>query len=134
MKLSLSYRNEIRRARARIATGSKMLKTAVGPIEYAEAGEGPPVLVIHGAGGGFDQGLDIGEGFLQRGFRVIAPSRFGYLRTPLSKKWARADVLACSTTEWSCRPCPALSSSGWKRPRSSSPRFVILSEARRRRA
>ncbi|HKA58454.1 MAG TPA: alpha/beta hydrolase [Gemmatimonadales bacterium] len=85
MTSRLSYRSEIRRARARVATGSRMLETAFGPIEYAEAGEGPPVLVIHGAGGGFDQGLDIGEGLLQHGFRVIAISRFGYLRTPLPK-------------------------------------------------
>jgi pimeloyl-ACP methyl ester carboxylesterase len=46
-------------------------------------GEGPAVLVIHGAGGGFDQGLDIGDGLIRAGFRVIAPSRFGYLGTPL---------------------------------------------------
>ncbi len=111
MTLSLSYRNEIRRARARIATGSKMLKTAVGPIEYAEAGEGPPVLVIHGAGGGFDQGLDIGEGFLQRGFRVIAPSRFGYLRTPLPKKGspaAQADAHAAVLDALGIQRCPVL--------------------------
>jgi pimeloyl-ACP methyl ester carboxylesterase len=81
-----SYRNDIRRARARVATGSKIVETHCGPIEYAEAGEksGPPVLVIHGAGGGFDQGLDIARG-IQHGCRVIAPSRFGYLRTPLPK-------------------------------------------------
>lgn len=78
-----SYGKEIRRAKRRVAKGSKMLKTWVGPIEYAEAGnpEGPPVLVIHGAGGGFDQGLDLGAGVTSE-FRVIAISRFGYLRTP----------------------------------------------------
>ena len=46
--MSWGYRSEIARARSRVATGSKMLETAVGPIEYAEAGAGPPVLVIHG--------------------------------------------------------------------------------------
>ena len=109
MKLSLSYRNEIRRARARIATSSKILKTAVGPIEYAEAGEGPPVLVIHGAGGGFDQGLDIGESFVQRGFRVIAPSRFGYLRTPLPQNAspaAQADAHAAVLDALGIQRCP----------------------------
>jgi 2-hydroxy-6-oxonona-2,4-dienedioate hydrolase len=30
--------------------------TRHGPIEYVSWGEGPPVLVVHGAGGGFDQG------------------------------------------------------------------------------
>ncbi|HET7650525.1 MAG TPA: alpha/beta hydrolase, partial [Gammaproteobacteria bacterium] len=37
------------------------------------------------AGGGYDQGLDIGEPLIQSGFRMIAMSRFGYLRTPLPK-------------------------------------------------
>ena len=85
MKLG-SYRTEIRRAKHRVATGSKMLQTWMGPIEYAEAGDpnGPPVLVIHGAGGGYDQGLDIAEGVTNE-FRVIAISRFGYLRTPFPK-------------------------------------------------
>lgn len=86
MTLGMSYRKEIRRARARVATGSKLLETRFGPIEYAVAGNanGPPVLVIHGAGGGFDQGLDIAAGVTNE-FRVIAVSRFGYLRTPLPK-------------------------------------------------
>ena len=65
--------------------GSRILETTFGPIEYAEAGKGPPVLVIHGAGGGFDQGLELAAGLVRNGFRVIAPSRFGYLRTPLPK-------------------------------------------------
>src|SRR5215471_4323328 len=78
-----AYQNQIRRARTRIFTNSKMLETAYGPIEYAEAGKGAPVLVIHGAGGGIDQGLDIGADLARRGFHIIAVSRFGYLRTPL---------------------------------------------------
>src|SRR6185312_9519174 len=40
-------------------------------------------LMVHGAGGGFDQGLEFGAPVVRAGFRVIAPSRFGYLRTPL---------------------------------------------------
>jgi 2-hydroxy-6-oxonona-2,4-dienedioate hydrolase len=85
MTSRISYRSEIRRARARVAAGSRMLETASGPIEYAEVGEGRPVLVIHGAGGGYDQGLDLAAGLVRYGFRVIAVSRFGYLRTPLPK-------------------------------------------------
>lgn len=81
--IGIAYQHQIRRARARVASGSRMLETAIGPIECAEAGEGPPVLVIHGAGGGFDQGLDLADSLVQRGFHVIAISRFGYLRTPL---------------------------------------------------
>jgi pimeloyl-ACP methyl ester carboxylesterase len=56
------------------------------------------VLVVHGAGGGFDQGLALGEQIMRSGFRVIAPSRFGYLRTPLpadASAEAQADAHAC---------------------------------------
>jgi 2-hydroxy-6-oxonona-2,4-dienedioate hydrolase len=53
------------------------------PIEYAESGTGLPLLSIHGAGGGFDQGLANAAEFVDEGFRIIAPSRFGYLRTPV---------------------------------------------------
>lgn len=70
--------------------GSRILETSFGPIEYAEAGDGPPVLVIHGAGGGFDQGLELAAGLFRNGYRVIAPSRFGYLRTPLPKDGSAA--------------------------------------------
>ena len=77
-----AYRRDIRAARARVASGV-VAQTRSGPIEYASVGSGPPVLVVHGAGGGFDQGLDLGAPLARHGFRVIAMSRFGYLRTPL---------------------------------------------------
>jgi pimeloyl-ACP methyl ester carboxylesterase len=77
------YRRDMRRARARVAAGSRIAQTRCGPIEYAETGEGPPILLVHGAGGGYDQGLDLGMPLANRAFRVIAMSRFGYLRTPL---------------------------------------------------
>jgi pimeloyl-ACP methyl ester carboxylesterase len=77
------YRRDIRAARKRVLTGSKIADRKFGAIEYAEQGEGTPLLVIHGAGGGFDQGLELGEDLAREGFRVIAMSRFGYLRTPL---------------------------------------------------
>ena len=83
VEIARRYRRDIRRARARVSAGSRIAITSSGPIEYAILGEGAPVLVVHGAGGGFDQGLDIGRVLANRGFRVIAPSRFGYLRTPL---------------------------------------------------
>ncbi|MFW5836375.1 MAG: alpha/beta fold hydrolase [Desulfovibrionaceae bacterium] len=63
---------------------SKMADTAAGPVEYADAGEGSPVLCVHGGPGGYDQGLLVGEVFRKNGFRVIAPSRPGYLGTPLA--------------------------------------------------
>lgn len=38
-----------------------------------------PLLMLHGTGGGFDQGLLFAEALRGRDIRVIAPSRFGYL-------------------------------------------------------
>ena len=92
------FQGDLRQARERIARGSQIAATACGPIEYAVAGDGPPVLVVHGAGGGFDQGMDFAQALVSRGFRVIAMSRFGYLRTPLppdASPAAQADAHAC---------------------------------------
>jgi len=60
-----------------------MVATARGPIEYAVQGHGIPVLAVHGAGGGYDQGLLVAGNAFGEGYQVIAPSRFGYLRTPV---------------------------------------------------
>lgn len=60
---------------------SSVIDTPLGPLEYAQAGSGKPLLMIHGTGGGFDQGLLFCRPLLERGYRVIAPSRFGYLRS-----------------------------------------------------
>jgi pimeloyl-ACP methyl ester carboxylesterase len=93
-----SYQRDMQRAWERVSTGSRMADTACGPIEYATAGAGPPVLIVHGAGGGYDQGLEFGQALVNRGFRIIAMSRFGYLRTPLpadAAATAQADAHAC---------------------------------------
>jgi len=93
-----SYQRDIHQARERVSTGRQIVQTPCGPIEYALAGDGPPVLVVHGAGGGYDQGLEFGEPLVNSGFRVIAMSRFGYLRTPLptdASASAQADAHAC---------------------------------------
>ena len=91
------YRRDLTAARARVSSGSKLVNTPSGLIEYADTGTGAPVLVIHGAGGGFDQGLEFAHPLIETGFRVIAPSRFGYLRTPLpqdASPMAQADAHA----------------------------------------
>lgn len=96
--IDLAYRSDIDQARARVATGSRVISTPCGPIEYAEAGSGPPILSVHGAGGGFDQGLALASPFAARGYRVIAMSRFGYLRTPAPPRPSialQADAHAC---------------------------------------
>lgn len=77
------YHREMRSARARLLAGSRILKTDHGDIEYAVQGGGPPVLSLHGAGGGYDQALWLGKVALGEGYRFISVSRYGYLRTPI---------------------------------------------------
>jgi len=76
------FQHDMHEARERLLAGSQVIQTNSGLIEYASVGDGYPVLMVHGAGGGYDQGLILGE-FVGDGFRQIAISRFGYLRTPL---------------------------------------------------
>jgi 2-hydroxy-6-oxonona-2,4-dienedioate hydrolase len=76
-----SYRASVAAAEARIARRSRLLVSGASPLEYAVAGRGPPLMMIHGAGGGFDQGLLFAHGLRVVGFQIIAPSRFGYLRS-----------------------------------------------------
>ena len=47
-----AFRSAMSKARAELAAGSQVVSTRAGPIEYAEEGHGPPILVVHGAGGG----------------------------------------------------------------------------------
>lgn len=76
------YQHDMHEARERLLAGSQVIQTNSGPIEYASVGDGYPVLVVHGAGGGYDQGRIIAQ-FVGDDFRRIAISRFGHLCTPL---------------------------------------------------
>jgi 2-hydroxy-6-oxonona-2,4-dienedioate hydrolase len=94
----LGFERDLESATARVIAGSHLAETPCGPIEYGVAGDGPAILVVHGAGGGFDQGIAFGRALAEQGFRVIAMSRFGYLRTPLppdASAAAQADAHAC---------------------------------------
>jgi pimeloyl-ACP methyl ester carboxylesterase len=95
----LRFLREIPAARERLQNGGgRVIDTACGPLEYAAFGEGAPVLVVHGIFGGYDQGLVIARGNVGEGFRCIAPSRFGYLGTPLPEGASparQADAFAC---------------------------------------
>jgi pimeloyl-ACP methyl ester carboxylesterase len=89
------FRRALAAARARVEGGSTVIATRAGAMEYAEQGAGPAVLMLHGTGGGFDQGLAFARR-LAAGFRLIAPSRFVYLRSDFpqdASSEAQADAL-----------------------------------------
>ena len=76
-----------------LQSGSRVASTPRGDIKYAIAGVGTPLLIIHGSPGGYDHSI---VGPLARpeefdGFKIIAVSRPGYLRTPLSSGKTPAD-------------------------------------------
>lgn len=91
-----AYRSAMAAADARLARRSSIIQTASGPLEFAVAGNGPPIMMIHGTGGGFDQGLLFANALREMGFRIVAPSRFGYLRSAFPNDASpahQADVL-----------------------------------------
>lgn len=78
---AIAFLRDLAAAQRQTEGRSEVIGTSFGRVEYAIAGTGPPLLMIHGTGGGFDQALIFTERLVQRGYRVIAPSRFGYLRS-----------------------------------------------------
>jgi pimeloyl-ACP methyl ester carboxylesterase len=91
------FRHDMRDICAELETGSRQIELDHGIVEYGREGDGPPVFLIHGAGGGYDQGLFVGRELFGSGHDVIAPSRFGYLGSGLpedSQPSAQADVHA----------------------------------------
>ena len=94
----ISYKRDLEAAKTRVRlSGSRMVDTTSGQIEYVAFGDGLPVLWVHGVVGGSDQGPQMTEAYLGKGFRTIAISRFGYLDSPLphdSSPAAQADLYA----------------------------------------
>lgn len=77
--------------------GAEVVDTADGPVQVAVFGEGPAVLAVHGSPGGYDAAVAMGRFAQSAGMRVIAPSRPGYLGTPLDGRTEidrQADLLA----------------------------------------
>ena len=83
-----TFRNQMKAANERIKNESKVLETKYGNMEYAVRGQGKPVLLIHGAGGGFDQGLWLGQICLDETYQFIAPSKFGYLSSAIPENFS----------------------------------------------
>ena len=99
LSLYLPYRRDIKNAYSTLSSlDRQIIDTSCGPIEVAIRGQGEPVLVIHGISGGFDQGLGIAQAYLGDGYRIIVPSRFGYLGTSMpdnATPESQADAFVC---------------------------------------
>jgi pimeloyl-ACP methyl ester carboxylesterase len=84
--------------KADLDAGAQVVETKSGPVEYAIHGDSGPVFAgVHGGPGGYDQTRLYWGGVAEHGFRVLAWSRPGYLRTPISNGATleeQADVLA----------------------------------------
>jgi len=79
--VSAAYLWDINRAYERVSGKSTIISSPYGDIEFTEGGSGPDVLVVHGSGGGYDQGELLVQAGLGSQFHWIAPSRFGYLQS-----------------------------------------------------
>jgi pimeloyl-ACP methyl ester carboxylesterase len=92
------YRRDLRRDWERLAKFEpSVIDTPFGLVEYAQTGDGPPVMVVHGVLGGFDFGIGVGRVNVPPGYRIISPSRFGFFGSPLPadpSPAAQADAFA----------------------------------------
>jgi len=94
-----SYRRDIEDARRRLDAlrGRFVRHSRFGVIEYAEWGEGPPLILSHPLFGGHDAGRGLAARYVGDGYRFIVPSRFGYLGSSLppgAKPADQADAYA----------------------------------------
>ena len=69
----------VKESKERLASyEAKTAMLSYGKISYVDKGEGEVILSIHGIFGGYDQAYDTCKDF-SSDYRIIAPSRFGYL-------------------------------------------------------
>ncbi len=89
----MSYRHDLDVAEARSPRRDRdyLRVTRYGTIEYADHGDGDPVLACHPLLGGFDIGLRMVDVYLGESYRAVAPSRFGYLGSSLPDRATAED-------------------------------------------
>jgi pimeloyl-ACP methyl ester carboxylesterase len=69
----------VKESRERLAAyGAETVQLSYGKMSYVDTGEGETILSVHGIFGGYDQAYDTCKDF-SSDYRIIAPSRFGYL-------------------------------------------------------
>lgn len=94
----LRYRRDRAEAEARVRRlNRRSVATPFGPLEYCEWGEGEPLLLVHGVVGGCDVPSSW-RALVPAGYRIITPSRFGYVGSPLPETAStagQADAFAC---------------------------------------
>ena len=78
---------------------AKTISLSYGDMSYVDKGNGEVILSVHGIFGGYDQAFDTCKDFAS-GYRILAPSRFGYLGsdmlgsgTPAEQAIAYAELL-----------------------------------------
>ena len=81
------YQHDMSLAYRRISSDGRMIDTAWGPIQCTEVGEGAPMLIVHGSGGGYDQGEYFAR-LIGGNYHWVAPSRFGFLGSPVPNNGA----------------------------------------------
>jgi 2-hydroxy-6-oxonona-2,4-dienedioate hydrolase len=99
MGLSKRYHDDMVAAQRRLANPLVPVadfRSSQGAVRFARFGAGRAVLVLHGSGGGWDQGVDWAQRRLGQdgGFDVISPSRFGYPGSVLPRRASVADQTA----------------------------------------
>lgn len=74
----------VKENKSRLATyNAQTVTLSYGDMTYVDSGEGEVILSIHGIFGGYDQAYDTCKDFCSD-YRIIAPSRFGYLGSDVS--------------------------------------------------
>lgn len=109
--LASRYRRDRAGAEARLAgLDRRTAPTPFGPLEYCEWGDGEALLLIHGVVGGCDVPPSW-RALVPAGYRIVAPSRFGYLGSPLPQDAStavQADAFACLFDELGIDKAPVL--------------------------
>lgn len=72
---------------------AKTIRLSYGDMTFTEQGEGEIILSVHGIFGGYDQALETCREFISD-FRIIAPSRFGYLGSDIRNDGTPAEQAA----------------------------------------
>ena len=74
----------VKENKSRLATyNAQTVALSYGDMTYVDSGEGEVILSVHGIFGGYDQAYDTCKDFCSD-YRIIAPSRFGYLGSDVS--------------------------------------------------